>query len=88
MALLPSIDQWSKGPVNQLVHDQFQSPQRTKPFKINKVIAVHKVTSRFLDLHWIYRFSRPLVINPTKFYILILTKQTLTTGVDIYPNPT
>jgi len=30
MALLPSIDQWSKGPVNQQVHDQFQSPQRTK----------------------------------------------------------
>jgi len=23
MALLPSIDQWSKGPVNQLVQDQF-----------------------------------------------------------------
>jgi len=30
MALLTSIDQWSKGPVNQLVHDQFQSPERTK----------------------------------------------------------
>jgi len=30
MALLPSIDQWSKGPVNQLVHNHIQSLQRTK----------------------------------------------------------
>jgi len=30
MALLPSIDQWPKGPMNQLVHYQFQSPERTK----------------------------------------------------------
>jgi len=62
MALLPSIDQWSNGPVNQLVHDQFQSPQRTKAVQNNKVKAVHKVTSHFLDLRWIYRFSRTLVL--------------------------
>jgi len=87
MALLPSINQWSKGPVNQLVHDRFQSPQRKpRPFKINKVIAVHKVTSHFLDLRWIFRFSRTLVFNPTKFNILIPTKQTLIPGIETYPN--
>jgi len=36
MALLPSIDHGSKGPVNQLVHHQFQSPQRTKAVQIQQ----------------------------------------------------
>jgi len=44
MALLSSIDQWSKGPVNQLVQDQFKSSQRTKAVQNNKVKAVHQVT--------------------------------------------
>jgi len=65
----------------------FKHLNELRPFKINKVTAVHEVTSHFLDLRWIYRCSRTLVFDPTKLYILIPTKQTLTPGLDTYPNP-
>jgi len=67
--------------------NSFNHLNEPKPYKIDKVIVIHKVKSHFLDLCWIYRFSQTLVFNPTKFYILIPTKQTLTPGLDTSPNP-
>jgi len=97
-----SIHQSSKGPVNQLVHRSVsitstnqgssKSTKRQPSIKshdISWIVSSWTGKNEEVELvHWIYWFSQTLSLpNPTKLYTLIPTKQTLTPGLDPYPNP-